>query len=224
MLSLFFIDKVANYRAFDEQGNPTLGPIGRWFEEAYGELTAQPRYAKLTLPPVEDVHDGYFSVDNKGVYKDTRGTGETDSTTYDLIMRDKERLLDIAEPLRFIFSHSAARGLGQPQRLPDLHAQRLEVYRPEAPGDRTRAAPPGQPGRRPDPRPPDQQAHDHRQRGLRPVRPHPPGGVRGGHRPTVRDRAQGSLREALTPRRARRASPRPDRSGPLDRGVDPPAR
>ena len=109
VLSLFFIDKVANYRAFDEQGNPTLGPIGQWFEEAYTELAAQPRYAKLTLPPVEVVHDGYFSVDKKGAYKDTRGTGETDSSTYDLIMRDKERLLSAAEPLRFIFSHSALR-------------------------------------------------------------------------------------------------------------------
>ena len=109
VLSLFFIDKVANYRAFDEQGNPTLGPIGQWFEDAYTELAAQPRYAKLTLPPVEEAHDGYFSVDNKGVYKDSRGTGETDSSTYDLIMRDKERLLSAETSLRFIFSHSALR-------------------------------------------------------------------------------------------------------------------
>lgn len=109
VLSLFFIDKVANYRAFDEHGNPTLGPIGRWFEEAYSELATQPRYAKLTLPPVDEVHDGYFSVDNKGVYKDSRGTGETDSSTYDLIMRHKERLLSAETPLRFIFSHSALR-------------------------------------------------------------------------------------------------------------------
>ena len=109
VLSLFFIDKVANYRAVDEQENPALGPIGQWFEEAYAELVAQPRYAKLALPPVDQVHDGYFSVDNKGVYKDTRGTGETDSSTYDLIMRDKERLLSTDEPLRFIFSHSALR-------------------------------------------------------------------------------------------------------------------
>lgn len=109
VLSLFFLDKVANYRAFDEQGNPALGPIGEWFEEAYTELVAQPRYAKLDLPPVDQVHDGYFSVDNKGLYKDTRGTGETDSSTYDLIMRDKERLLSADEPLRFIFSHSALR-------------------------------------------------------------------------------------------------------------------
>lgn len=109
VLSLFFIDKVSNYRATDEQGNPSLGPIGLWFEEAYTKLTAEPRYAKLSLPPVHQVHDGYFSVDNKGTYKDTRGTGEGDSSTYDLIMRDKERLLSAEEPLRFIFSHSALR-------------------------------------------------------------------------------------------------------------------
>lgn len=109
VLSLFFIDKVANYRAFDEQENPALGPIGQWFEDAYIELTSEPRYEKLALPPVEQVHDGYFSVDTKGVYKDTRGTGEADSSTYDLIMRHKERLLSADEPLRFIFSHSALR-------------------------------------------------------------------------------------------------------------------
>ena len=109
VLSLFFIDKVANYRATDDQGNPVLGPIGQWFEEAYTELVTQPRYVKLALPPVAQVHDGYFSVDTKGVYKDTRGTGEGDSSTYDLIMRDKERLLSADEPLRFIFSHSALR-------------------------------------------------------------------------------------------------------------------
>lgn len=109
VLSLFFIDKVANYRARDDLGNPVLGPIGQWFEEAYVELSAQPRYATLGLPPVTQVHDGYFSVDTKGSYKDTRGTGEADSSTYDLIMRDKERLLSAEEPLRFIFSHSALR-------------------------------------------------------------------------------------------------------------------
>lgn len=109
VLSLFFLDKVANYRTADDTGAPALGKIGQWFEEAYTELAAQPRYASLGLPSVEQVHDGYFSIDNKGTYKDTRGTGEGDSSTYDLIMRDKERLLSTDEPLRFIFSHSALR-------------------------------------------------------------------------------------------------------------------
>jgi type III restriction enzyme len=109
VLSLFFIDKVANYRGADAEGNPALGGIGLWFEEAYTQLAAHPRYASLNLPSVGQVHDGYFSVDNKGVYKDTRGTGEADTSIYDLIMRDKERLLSTDEPLRFIFSHSALR-------------------------------------------------------------------------------------------------------------------
>lgn len=109
VLSLFFIDKVANYRAVDEDGTRSLGPIGQWFEEAYAEFAAKASYAKMALPPVDQVHDGYFSVDNKGVAKDTRGTGEGDSSTYDLIMRDKERLLSVDVPLRFIFSHSALR-------------------------------------------------------------------------------------------------------------------
>ncbi len=109
VLSLFFLDRVANYRAVDDGGNPALGPIGQWFEEAYTELAGKPRYASLGLPPVESVHGGYFSVDNKQRLKDTRGDSAADVDTYDLIMRDKERLLSMNEPLRFIFSHSALR-------------------------------------------------------------------------------------------------------------------
>ena len=93
VLSLVFIDRVANYRAFDDEGNPILGPIGQWFEEAYVDLASKPRYAALGLPPVDQVHDGYFSVDNKRRPKDTRGDSAADVDTYDLIMRDKERLL-----------------------------------------------------------------------------------------------------------------------------------
>ena len=109
VLSLIFIDRVANYRAFDDDGSPTLGPIARWFEEAYIDLASKPRYASLDLPAVDRVHDGYFSVDNKRRPKDTRGDSAADIATYDLIMRDKERLLSLDEPLRFIFSHSALR-------------------------------------------------------------------------------------------------------------------
>lgn len=109
VLSLFFIDKVANYRAVDEDGNPMLGRIGQWFEEAYTELASKPRYAALDLPPVDSVHAGYFSVDNKQRPKDTRGDSAADVDTYDLIMRAKERLLSATEPVRFIFSHSALR-------------------------------------------------------------------------------------------------------------------
>lgn len=109
VLSLVFIDRVANYRGFDEEGIPTFGPIAQWFEEAYVDLASKPRYAALDLPPVDQVHDGYFSVDAKRRPKDTRGDSAADVDTYDLIMRDKERLLSLEVPLRFIFSHSALR-------------------------------------------------------------------------------------------------------------------
>ncbi len=109
VLSLFFLDRVANYRDVDDEGNPTLGRLGRWFEQAYTELAAKPRYKALDLPPVDRVHGGYFSVDNKQRPKDTRGDSAADVDTYDLIMRDKERLLSSSEPMRFIFSHSALR-------------------------------------------------------------------------------------------------------------------
>jgi type III restriction enzyme len=109
VLSLFFLDRVANYRAIDGDGHPVLGKIGHWFEEAYSEHASKPRYASLALPAVDKVHAGYFSVDSKQHVKDTRGDSAADVDTYDLIMRDKERLLSTDEPVRFIFSHSALR-------------------------------------------------------------------------------------------------------------------
>lgn len=109
VLSLFFIDRVANYRIYNEDGTTSLGKIGQWFEEAYRELTAKPIYKGLSPFDVAQVHNGYFSQDKQGRSKDTRGNTADDDDTYSLIMRDKERLLDQAEPLRFIFSHSALR-------------------------------------------------------------------------------------------------------------------
>lgn len=109
VLSLFFIDRVANYRIYNEDGSTSLGKIGRWFEEAYAELSAKPIYKDLIPFPVSELHGGYFSQDKKGQAKDTSGTTKVDEDTYSLIMRDKERLLDPNEPLRFIFSHSALR-------------------------------------------------------------------------------------------------------------------
>jgi type III restriction enzyme len=101
VLSLFFIDKVANYALLN-------GKIRYWFEEIYRSLAALPRYTKLMLPPVEEVHAGYFA-SYKGTPKDTRGDSAADDEAYELIMRDKERLLSPEEPVRFIFSHSALR-------------------------------------------------------------------------------------------------------------------
>jgi len=109
VLSLFFIDRVANYRIYNEDGSTSLGKIGQWFEEAYKELTAKPIYKGLIPFGVADVHNGYFSQDKQGHAKDTRGNTADDDDTYSLIMRDKERLLDPNVALRFIFSHSALR-------------------------------------------------------------------------------------------------------------------
>ncbi|MBL0404464.1 DEAD/DEAH box helicase family protein [Microvirga aerilata] len=109
VLSLFFIDRVANYRIYNPDGTTSLGKIGRWFEEAYLELTTKPIYKGLIPFTVSEVHNGYFSQDKEGRAKDTRGNTADDEDTYNLIMRDKERLLDPKVALRFIFSHSALR-------------------------------------------------------------------------------------------------------------------
>lgn len=109
VLSLFFIDKVANYRSYDAAGNPQQGKFAVWFEEIYQELIKLPAYNSLNKVSVEKVHNGYFSQDKKGNLKDTNGETQADDDTYNLIMKDKEKLLDIENPLRFIFSHSALR-------------------------------------------------------------------------------------------------------------------
>ena len=109
VLSLFFIDKVANYRIYNDDGTTSLGKIGQWFEEAYRELAAKPIYKGLVSFDVSELHNGYFSQDKQGHAKDTRGNTADDDDTYSLIMRDKERLLDPNVALRFIFSHSALR-------------------------------------------------------------------------------------------------------------------
>lgn len=111
VLSLFFIDKVNNYRTYDEDGEPNKGKIALWFEQAYIELSRSPLFSALPKLDVNAVHDGYFSVDKKKgrvvALVDTKGSTRKDDETYKLIMRDKERLLSEDEPLRFIFSHSA---------------------------------------------------------------------------------------------------------------------
>jgi type III restriction enzyme len=116
VLSLFFIDKVANYRAYDEEGNAALGKFGVWFEEAFVKYASKPQYRGLIPHAVGDVHNGYFSGDKKGkgataktIWTDTKGNVAKDDDTYALIMKEKERLLSRDEPLQFIFSHSALR-------------------------------------------------------------------------------------------------------------------
>ncbi|GAP70575.1 restriction endonuclease [Bacteroidales bacterium 6E] len=107
VLSLFFIDRVDNYR-IHKDGGYDLGKYGLWFEEIYKEV-GQEYTMWLDILPVHKVHNGYFSKDKKGNLKDTSGDTADDADTYSLIMKDKERLLNLDEPLKFIFSHSALR-------------------------------------------------------------------------------------------------------------------
>ena len=114
VLSLFFIDRVANYRYYDEEGKPHKGVYAQLFEKNYRELIRLPKYNTLfhdvdVDTAAESVHNGYFSVDKKGAMKDTNGNTAADDDAYGLIMRDKERLLSFDTKLRFIFSHSALR-------------------------------------------------------------------------------------------------------------------
>lgn len=109
VLSLFFIDKVANYRGYDDEGNQLTGKFARWFEEIYQEYMSKPTFSELDKFNIDAVHNGYFSADKKGKVKDTSGETKADDDTYNLIMKDKEKLLNLDNPLRFIFSHSALR-------------------------------------------------------------------------------------------------------------------
>lgn len=119
-LSLFFIDEVSHYRQYDEEGNEVKGKFQRIFEEEYAPIVEDyitvldtPYDAYLRRFRPSEVHKGYFSIDKKGrsVNSETkRGSDISDDTSaYDLILKNKERLLSFEEPTRFIFSHSALR-------------------------------------------------------------------------------------------------------------------
>ncbi len=122
-LSLFFIDEVSKYRQYDENGDEVLGEYGVMFEEEYISVlntyitmfdTPYQRYLKTTCEDVSKIHRGYFSIDKKtGRSIDSqlkRGSEFSDDiSAYDLILKNKERLLSFDEPTRFIFSHSALR-------------------------------------------------------------------------------------------------------------------
>ncbi|GGE31313.1 type III restriction endonuclease subunit R [Pullulanibacillus camelliae] len=119
VLSLFFIDNVINYRQYDDKNQRIRGPYAKIFEEEYEAIISSEKYKALRdrHVPVSEVHDGYFSVDGKGKIKNTNGMGQSDESTYHIIMKDKEDLLTFydeakgnvkkAHKLRFIFSHSA---------------------------------------------------------------------------------------------------------------------
>lgn len=110
VLSIFFVDKVSNYRSYDASGTPLQGKFASWFEESFKKWNESTQYKGLFSLEASEVHDGYFSQD-KGKVKDTKEGRLTkaDDETFTLIMKDKERLLDPNTPLRFIFSHSALR-------------------------------------------------------------------------------------------------------------------
>ena len=124
VLSLFFIDEVAKYRQYDAQGNATGGTYAQIFEEEYKAIVGNMQlslddeegYLKYLESISEDqTHAGYFSIDKKSgriidsKLGDKKERTSDDADAYDLIMKDKERLLDRREPVRFIFSHSALR-------------------------------------------------------------------------------------------------------------------
>lgn len=119
VLSLFFIDEVARYRQYDDSGNQVKGEYAEIFEEEYRSEVEKLKSSLgeggylnyLKGISVEDTHQGYFSIDKKGRYINSEAKGaeqaSDDVDAYDLIMKNKERLLDLKEPVRFIFSHSA---------------------------------------------------------------------------------------------------------------------
>ena len=111
VLSLFFIDKVANYRSWDGD-IPVDGKFLTWFEEEYQEIAK--KYADCEeivgiKDPVSKVHQAYFAEDKKKRYKNTKGDSLDDIRAYESIMSDKEYLLSFENPIRFIFTHSALR-------------------------------------------------------------------------------------------------------------------
>ena len=119
-LSLFFIDEVANYKSYDEQGEVVKGDLWKIFEEEYMlylndhlSLFEDDYQRYLKRFSASEVHNGYFSIDKKGhAINSTIARGEdtsNDISAYDLILKNKERLLSFEEPTRFIFSLSALR-------------------------------------------------------------------------------------------------------------------
>ena len=118
VLSLFFIDKVDRYRSYDAAGNQLKGEYARIFEEEYQRAAKLPDYRTLfgevdLTQAAAEVHGGYFSIDKKGSWTDTEENNQANrdnaERAYNLIMKEKEKLLGFETPLKFIFSHSALR-------------------------------------------------------------------------------------------------------------------
>lgn len=116
VLSLFFIDHVDSYRLYE--GEDSKGKFAKMFEEEYNRVLSEMlpsftdeaylRYLSDPRNAASKVHQGYFSMDKKGKAVESKERqGENEERAFDLIMKDKERLLSLSEPVRFIFSHSA---------------------------------------------------------------------------------------------------------------------
>jgi type III restriction enzyme len=114
VLSLFFVDKVSNYLDYSTDGSLSDGQFAKWFDELFiEERDKSPIYRELLPEPPQDLRRAYFAVmksrSSSQFVDSTEGGNARDDGAYNLIMQDKERLLDNNEPVRFIFSHSALR-------------------------------------------------------------------------------------------------------------------
>ncbi|HTD58952.1 MAG TPA: DEAD/DEAH box helicase family protein, partial [Solirubrobacteraceae bacterium] len=116
VLSLFFIEEVAKYRQYDADGNAVKGDYARIFEEEYRRAAHLPDYRTLfeevdLTRAAQEIHNGYFSIDKRGGWTDTDENNQSNrdnaERAYNLIMKEKEKLLSLETPLKFIFSHSA---------------------------------------------------------------------------------------------------------------------
>ncbi len=116
VLSLFFIDRVEKYRSYDADGNAIRGEYAQIFEKEYARLIRHGEYSTIfddvdVDSLAQEVHNGYFSIDRKGGWTDTKENNQTNrdnaERAYNLIMKDKEKLLSLDTKLKFIFSHSA---------------------------------------------------------------------------------------------------------------------
>ena len=118
VLSLFFVDAVDRYRQYDEDGNSVKSVYANMFEKEYRRLAKFSKYRTLFAgvdldKAADEVHDGYFSIDKRGGWTDTAENNQANrdnaERAYNLIMKEKEKLLSLDTPLKFIFSHSALR-------------------------------------------------------------------------------------------------------------------
>lgn len=116
VLSLFFIDAVEHYRSYDADGNPLKGKYATIFEQEYARAAKLPEFVSLfkevdVTSDAAEVHDGYFSIDKNKRWTDTAENNQANRDSaeraYNLIMKEKEKLLSFDTKLKFIFSHSA---------------------------------------------------------------------------------------------------------------------